>query len=128
MCNRVSARLSVLPPCVRQPVVCCGRNGFCVYRGEPSCVPPPHRENAFIPLAFVATFFLIPSLFHPLRLTNSLCSTMFIFFFLIYIFSIFFIASSPSALSSSLFTFSHSLLKPVAKLGKNFVTFSLFGQ
>lgn len=56
--------------CARQPVVCCGCGRLCVYRGEPSCVPPPHRGrerrrergNVFHPSAFFpATLFLISS-------------------------------------------------------------------
>lgn len=62
--------------CARQPVVCCGCGVLCVYRGEASCVPPPHRarerERAFvIPLAFSLPLFpplshlcSIPSLTH----------------------------------------------------------------
>lgn len=68
--------------CARQPVVCCGCGVLCVYRGEPSCVPPPHRARArervfVIPLAFslplsppypISASFL-PSLTHPLFLS-----------------------------------------------------------
>lgn len=74
--------------CVWQPVACCGCGKMCVYCGDPSCVPPPHRVsvrgrgffflNPFF-LLFSFSFFFKSSLFH--RVPPLLCPFVFNFSF-----------------------------------------------